>query len=247
MSALVLAAVGVAAAAVALVRTVLGEMLQEEVRTRLGLIPFGIIRLACARVPEELRADLAAEWEAELEFMLTGTDGMPVTRLLRGIRFSAGLLFAARRIAGELGCTGRKRTVRFLRVVSGLALAVFGLGGVVAGTVLFTEHQVPLVEFAGGSCMALTWLVGGIWLASAKPLGSTWVCLLPCAANVFFYLHQANTWRLVWAALFLAAFLVDPAFKLMTIRWDRQVRHLIAKHDELYPDCTECFASLRPT
>jgi hypothetical protein len=50
------------------------------------------------RVPRDLRDDLAEEWQAELEFVLTGAEGMPLTRLVRGIRYTAGLLHGSDRM-----------------------------------------------------------------------------------------------------------------------------------------------------
>ena len=53
--------------------------------------------------------DVAAEWRAELDFALRGTDGEPITRLLRGIRYSAGLLISAPAIADSLREPPRRR------------------------------------------------------------------------------------------------------------------------------------------
>jgi hypothetical protein len=90
-----------------LVRAAVVDMFSQEARTRLARIPFAVIRLARARLPRELRNNFTGEWNAELEFVLSGTDGMPITRLIRGIRYAVGLLLAARAIAD--GLTGRSR------------------------------------------------------------------------------------------------------------------------------------------
>lgn len=97
----------------------MSDMIQEEARTRLSRIPFALIRLAAARIPRELREDLADEWNAELEHVLTGNDDMPVTWLVRGIRCSACLLISGREImdcltGGEVG-----RAWRLIRRVLG--------------------------------------------------------------------------------------------------------------------------------
>jgi hypothetical protein len=68
------------------------DMFKDEVRTRLDRLPYLLIRAAVLRIPRADRADLTAEWEAELDAVLHGTDGLPLTRLLRGIWFSADLL-----------------------------------------------------------------------------------------------------------------------------------------------------------
>jgi hypothetical protein len=91
----------------ALVASVLGaviiDMCKDETRTRLGRFPLWLIRLAAKRVPESDRADLRDEWDAELTFILRDAEGLPVTRLIRGIAYSADLLFrGASRVAREI-------------------------------------------------------------------------------------------------------------------------------------------------
>jgi DNA-binding transcriptional MerR regulator len=77
-------------------------MWQEEVRTRLGRLPEALIRLASSRLPCQERDDYADEWRAELTFVLRDTDGLPLTRLLRGTSYALGLLRVSRGIAREL-------------------------------------------------------------------------------------------------------------------------------------------------
>ena len=101
---------------VLLLKAVTGRLLQEDAATRLGRIPFALIRLASARLPRELRDDAAAEWRAELDFVLHGTQGEPITRLLRGIRYAAGLLMSAPAVADGLRGTAR-RLLRIARAV----------------------------------------------------------------------------------------------------------------------------------
>jgi hypothetical protein len=90
-----------------LLRATMADLLREEARTRVVSIPFAILRLAMARVPHAMRDDLAAEWNAELHYILRGSEGLPITRLIRGIRYAVGLLRAARAVAA--GLTGRRR------------------------------------------------------------------------------------------------------------------------------------------
>ena len=85
-----------------LLRNAAGEMLKEEMQTRLCLIPNALIRVAVLRLPEQGRSDLADEWLSELAFIVNGTEGLPVTRLLRGVRFAGSLLWTAREMAHEL-------------------------------------------------------------------------------------------------------------------------------------------------
>jgi hypothetical protein len=68
------------------------DMCKDEVRTRLDRLPYVLIRVAALRVPGAVRSDLTSEWDAELDFILHGTEDLPLTRLLRGVNFSADLL-----------------------------------------------------------------------------------------------------------------------------------------------------------
>lgn len=83
-------------------RNAAGEMLKEELQTRLCRIPNAVIRIAVLRLPEQSRSDLKDEWLSELAFIVNDTEGLPVTRLLRGIRFAGSLLRTAREMAPEL-------------------------------------------------------------------------------------------------------------------------------------------------
>ena len=88
----------------------LGAMCEQEIETRIGRLPNALIRLAALRLPRDVRSDLADEWKAELDFIVSGTDGLPVTRLLRGLRFAASLLRVAPSVAHELTCTCTRRS-----------------------------------------------------------------------------------------------------------------------------------------
>jgi hypothetical protein len=95
------------------------DMCKDEVRTRLGGLPYLLIRVASLRIPRTARSDMADEWNAELEYILRGTEGLPVTRLLRGVTYSADLLLrGARAVAREV--TAAKGGAE---LVSGPALA----------------------------------------------------------------------------------------------------------------------------
>jgi DNA-binding transcriptional MerR regulator len=85
-----------------LLRNAAGEMLKEEMQTRLCRIPNAVIRVAVLRLPAQSRRELADEWRSELAFIVNDTEGLPVTRLLRGMRFAGSLLWAARGMASEL-------------------------------------------------------------------------------------------------------------------------------------------------
>jgi lipopolysaccharide/colanic/teichoic acid biosynthesis glycosyltransferase len=78
--------------AVWLLRDALTDMCKEEVRTRLTELPYTILHIVALRIPRPERNDVLTEWRAELDFILSETDGLPITRLLRGVRYSLGML-----------------------------------------------------------------------------------------------------------------------------------------------------------
>jgi len=83
---------GLVAVTALLMRDILTEMCQEEIKTRLTRLPQTILRLVALRIPRDARKDTTAEWQAELDFIVANTEGMPLTRLLRGVAYSIGLL-----------------------------------------------------------------------------------------------------------------------------------------------------------
>jgi hypothetical protein len=98
-----------------------GDMVSDEIRGRLDRVPMWLARQACRTLPSPTREDRLEEWTAELAAILDrrGADTLPVTRLIVGIRFAAGLFTAAPRIRGR-----HRRTARPLRLVAGfLAVA----------------------------------------------------------------------------------------------------------------------------
>lgn len=124
---------------VLLAEAVIGRTLQEEAVRRLGRIPFALISLVSARLPRELRDDVAAEWRAELDFALRGADGMPITRLLRGIRYSVGLLMSAPAIADSLRRTSR-RLLRIARATGAAGATAWAVWLLVYSYDYFQPH-----------------------------------------------------------------------------------------------------------
>jgi hypothetical protein len=141
-----LATIGVA---VGVAKAVMGVMIREEMQTRLGRLPFVLIRLASARVPRaDLRDDLAAEWNAELEFVLTGTDGLPLTRLMRGVRYSTGLLLSAREITDGLGFGDNSRVRRLTAAALAMTLLLSGSAVWMLGRLLPKSRRQQMIGFA---------------------------------------------------------------------------------------------------
>src|SRR5207247_991824 len=78
----------------------LGDLVSEEIRGWLDLVPRAILRLAAAQLEPELRESVyEGEWLPELIYILRGAESRPITRLIRGMRFALSLLFSARGIA----------------------------------------------------------------------------------------------------------------------------------------------------
>jgi lipopolysaccharide/colanic/teichoic acid biosynthesis glycosyltransferase len=86
-----------------LATAVIGDMFHEEARARLERLPAALIRLAGHWVPANVRDEWTDEWLAELAYILRGTESLPISRLMRGTRFAAGLLHRAPAIGRELG------------------------------------------------------------------------------------------------------------------------------------------------
>ena len=223
-------------------RAAISDMATEEARTRLSRIPLFLIRLAVARMPPELRGDVGAEWKAELEFVVGDTEGMPLTRLLRGIRYSAGLLFSAAAITDGLTGASAKRVARIIRIVIGSTSAVLGAGGVAAGITLMAIQGMPAAEFIGGTCMAMCYATGGIQLALARWQAWPLAAALACSSNIAFYLYHADVSRLLWAGGWFLTVLFCAACRLMARQDQLRYERLLQEHSVMFPDCAECFS-----
>jgi hypothetical protein len=93
------------------VTTVLGELVNEEIRGWLDYLPRAILRLAARRLdPAGKIAIYEDEWLPELTYILRGAEARPISRLVIGTKFSVGLLIAAKRIARHLHGTPSDHT-----------------------------------------------------------------------------------------------------------------------------------------
>ena len=87
----------------ALLITVLLDLVKGELRERIARMPYALLRLARLLVPTYLRESLHdQEWLPELQHILDSSEGLPLTRLLRGTRYALGLIRGARAVAREL-------------------------------------------------------------------------------------------------------------------------------------------------
>jgi hypothetical protein len=84
------------------------DMCKDEIRTRLDRLPYLLIRVAAQRTPSSVRGDLTDEWSTELGIILRDTEGLPLTRLVRGVSYSADLMLrGAPAVAREMTATAR--------------------------------------------------------------------------------------------------------------------------------------------
>lgn len=149
----------IAAAIVSLVVTVISrpvtEMVDEEMRTRLSRLPNAVIFLISLKLPREIRRDLVDEWTSEMEAVVSGTEGLPVTRLLAGLGYAWDLYRFQRADARML--TGFRRRhasrdrVRRERVAILASLMVFVLIAGAGGAVVYHFYRTYVAppDFSG--------------------------------------------------------------------------------------------------
>lgn len=87
-----LSLLGITMLLVLLLRDSLTDICREEIRTRFSRLPYTLLRLVALRLPRGSRQETVEEWRAELAYILRDTEGLPLTRLLRGVRYSSSLL-----------------------------------------------------------------------------------------------------------------------------------------------------------
>ena len=89
--------------AVLFLMAALADLVSEEIRGWLDLAPRAILRLAATQLDAHQRENIYQdEWLPELTYALRGAEARPITRLITGIKYSIGILIAARRIARRL-------------------------------------------------------------------------------------------------------------------------------------------------
>jgi hypothetical protein len=87
-------------AAAALATATLGDLISEEIRGWLDLVPHAILRLAATQLdPIQRETIYHDEWLPELCYALRGAESRPITRLVLGTTYATGLLISARRVA----------------------------------------------------------------------------------------------------------------------------------------------------
>jgi hypothetical protein len=80
-----------------------GDLVSEEIRGWLDRIPHLLLWLAARLTdPAQRQALYRDEWLPELTYALHGAESRPITRLILGIRYSAGILRTTRKISRHL-------------------------------------------------------------------------------------------------------------------------------------------------
>ncbi len=106
------------------------DMLKTEATTRVERLPRAVLRLARRRLPKSLRqARHDEEWLPELLHITQETEGLPITRMVRAVRYALGLLFAARSISTVLGTAEVEEENDEQRTRAGLVSSTFDTGG----------------------------------------------------------------------------------------------------------------------
>jgi hypothetical protein len=81
----------------------LGDLVSEEIRGWLDLVPRAILRVAATQLdPAQRETIYQDEWLPELCYALRGAESRPITRLILGTYYAAGILISARRVARRL-------------------------------------------------------------------------------------------------------------------------------------------------
>ncbi|MEV8636541.1 hypothetical protein AB0395_33325 [Streptosporangium sp. NPDC051023] len=88
----------------AVICTACSDLIKQEAATRLERLPIWLLEYAARRLPEECRDQiLKSEWMPELLYISRQSQGLPITNIYQGIRFSLSLIGnPARRIGQAL-------------------------------------------------------------------------------------------------------------------------------------------------
>jgi len=126
---------GLAGFAAGLILIAASSMAGEEIRTRLCRLPHVLILLAARQMPAELRAECGSEWHSELDAILDGAEGAPVTGLIKGTRYAASLLLHNRAVCRALyGKASRSPGLWLAQLFSNFLRQVNGIHGRLASS-----------------------------------------------------------------------------------------------------------------
>ncbi|GAA2692085.1 hypothetical protein [Nonomuraea recticatena] len=93
----------VATTLVGVICTTCSDLIKQEAATRLERLPLWLLRRAARGLPEECREEiLATEWVPELLHISRESEGLPLTRLVRSVKFATNLLGGPAATVGKL-------------------------------------------------------------------------------------------------------------------------------------------------
>lgn len=120
-----------------------GDLVSEEVRGWLDLLPRSILRLAARRLePETRQAIYEDDWLPELIYALRGAESRPITRVIKGTCFALGLFISARKIEAIPPTVS---TTASVEVVAGVASATAEAFGPHLNVHFLTVAEVALI------------------------------------------------------------------------------------------------------
>ncbi len=94
-----------------------GDLLSEEIRARLDQLPRTLVRFAARLAADVIREEMREEWLGELHEYLRGAEAVPITRLVRGLRYAVGVMWVAPIMARRLGIPSKRARRRALERV----------------------------------------------------------------------------------------------------------------------------------
>jgi hypothetical protein len=191
----------------------LAAMCQDEIRARLGHLPYALIRLTALRLPKDARDDLADEWTAELDVMLSDTENLPLTRLWTGLRFAVSLLRVPPSEACELTGTTPRRGLMALKILMAADLAFLSVAFTIATIRWFYSHHI--VAGADTACFAIGCLITVVSIFQKNPRRRAGIfavlCLMLAAVGFTQYRIGAGFLGLILTVAYLTATLSPPS------------------------------------
>jgi hypothetical protein len=101
----------------------LGDLVSEEIRGWLDLVPQGILRLAAGRLTDVGKVTIYEdEWLPELTYILRGAESRPITRVIIGTKFALGILASANRIRRHLDLIPVRAAPEIWNMISALLI-----------------------------------------------------------------------------------------------------------------------------
>jgi hypothetical protein len=132
ISLLMMCPAGAFAFVVAMLLQAGSDLVSEEIRGWLEVVPGAILRMAAMHLPSGQRLEIYREvWLPDLLFITRKAEGRPITKFVTGTKYSLAMLRTARRQARDL-----RRAQRRELAVAAVAPQPLGLTGIQVGTAL---------------------------------------------------------------------------------------------------------------